>query len=176
MSLFDSPLFHSRVNLYIHILQIVLVHVVMGISGARIFFKTGPRTRATTMGLAMGAKSMIVIGYQLMTEHTVRFRKWRSLLANAILNSLEVVFWAAVAFLGIQTNTQSCSGIGCTLSWIVVITSCVLSAVATWSATISILDHRYFKKNGVERYPRPARGEAYKMESGQSSHGLRESR
>lgn len=37
-----------------------------------------------------------MIAYQLLTEHTHRFGKWASTKANAILNSLEVVFWLAV--------------------------------------------------------------------------------
>jgi hypothetical protein len=37
-----------------------------------------------------------VIAYQLLTEHRARFRKWASTKANAILNSVEVVFWLAV--------------------------------------------------------------------------------
>lgn len=43
-----------------------------------------------------GIKSLIVITYQLLTEHRGRFRKWASTKANAILNSVEVVFWLAV--------------------------------------------------------------------------------
>lgn len=37
-----------------------------------------------------------MITYQVLTEHTLRFRKWASTKANAILNCLEVVFWLAV--------------------------------------------------------------------------------
>lgn len=60
---------------------------------------------------------MIIIFYQILTDHLARFRRWRSLKAYAILNGLEVVFWGAVVFLVIQANIQTCVGIGCTLSW-----------------------------------------------------------
>ena len=43
-----------------------------------------------------GIKSLVVIAYQLLTEHRARFRKWASTKANAILNSVEIVFWLAV--------------------------------------------------------------------------------
>jgi len=32
----------------------------------------------------------------MLTEHHARFRKWASTKANAILNSVEIVFWLAV--------------------------------------------------------------------------------
>lgn len=57
----------------------------------------------------------------------MRFRKWRSLKAYAILNGLEVVFWGAVVFLVIQANIQVCVGIGCTLSWIAVAVSIIIT-------------------------------------------------
>jgi hypothetical protein len=61
---------------------------------------------------------MIIIWYQILTEHFIHFRRWKSLKAYSILNSLEVVFWAAVVFLVIQANIQRCVGLGCTISWI----------------------------------------------------------
>jgi hypothetical protein len=33
---------------------------------------------------------------------------------------MEIVFWLAVVFLLIQANINFCSGLSCTLSWIVV--------------------------------------------------------
>jgi hypothetical protein len=62
---------------------------------------------------------MVVIIYIIATQHTIKFRKWASLKANFILNSLEIVFWAAVAFLTIQANIQRCNGLNCTLGWVV---------------------------------------------------------
>lgn len=74
-----------------------------------------------------GGKSLVIIFYQILTEHVARFRRWRSLKANAILNALEIVFWAAVVFLTIQANVQICVGVGCTLSWV----TCGVAAVTT---------------------------------------------
>jgi len=56
----------------------------------------------------------------MVTQHAIRFRKWASLKANFILNTLEIVFWAAVAFLTIQANFQRCYGLNCTLGWVIV--------------------------------------------------------
>ncbi|GAB1198090.1 hypothetical protein APSETT444_007398 [Aspergillus pseudonomiae] len=93
--------------------------------------KNQPRTRASTIGLGMepiqGAKSLVIILYQLLTEHVAALRKWGSLKAYTILNALEIVFWAAVAVLTIQANVQMCVAPGCILGWGVAITGINLS-------------------------------------------------
>jgi hypothetical protein len=61
---------------------------------------------------------MIIISYQLLTEHTQRFAKWKSLKANLILNIIEPIFWLtliALKFMGISTF---CSGSSCAVAWI----------------------------------------------------------
>jgi hypothetical protein len=46
--------FTNEYMMAIHILQIIFIHIVMGLSGARIFLKSGgPTTRAYTIGLSM---------------------------------------------------------------------------------------------------------------------------
>jgi hypothetical protein len=57
------------------------------------------------------------IAYQTSTEHVRSLHRWQSYKAYWILNALEVVFWAAVAFLVMQANLARCVGIGCRLSW-----------------------------------------------------------
>lgn len=54
-----------------------------------------------------GFKSLIVVGYQLLTAHKHSFAKWASLKANAILNCLEVVFWWAVVVVSGMSLTGS---------------------------------------------------------------------
>ena len=73
-----------------------------------------------------GMKSQAIILYQILTGHVNRFRKWASLKANTILNGLEIVFWAAVVFLIVQANISRCVGVGCGLSWAVVVLSVML--------------------------------------------------
>jgi hypothetical protein len=63
----------------------------------------------------------VIILYQLFTEHVSRFHRWASLKAYLILNSLEIVFWAAVVFLVMQANLQMCVGTGCALGWVVIV-------------------------------------------------------
>ena len=74
------------------------------------------------MEQTQAAKSLVIILYQLVTEHVTALQKWASLKAYTILNALEIVFWAAVAVLTIQANVQMCVAPGCILGWGVAIT------------------------------------------------------
>ena len=64
---------------------------------------------------------MVFIMYQLLTEHVRRFKRWGNLKVYAILNAIEIVTWAAVAFMVIQANTRYCVGTNCILAWIIVV-------------------------------------------------------
>lgn len=88
---------------------------------------------------------MIIIIYQILTEHFKRFERWHSYKANAILNSLEIVFWAAVCFLMIQANIQRCVGTSCALSWVVVVVAIILTIIAAWAAMVTIREFKEYK-------------------------------
>ncbi|KAB8277097.1 hypothetical protein BDV30DRAFT_223698 [Aspergillus minisclerotigenes] len=115
-------LFDTRWKLPLHCFQIFLIVMVIGLSIPRLFMKNQPRTRASTIGLGMAAKSLVIILYQLLTEHVTALRQWASLKAYTILNALEIVFWAAVTVLTMQANVQMCVAPGCILGWGVAIT------------------------------------------------------
>ncbi|KZL80573.1 hypothetical protein CI238_10544 [Colletotrichum incanum] len=144
-------LFDSRLKFPIHMLQLALAVAAIGVTGVRMFLPNAPRGRSGTMALGMGAKSLIIILYQVLTEHVSALKRWASLKANLILNALEIVFWAAVAYMSIQSNTQQCVGTTCTLGWVVVVIGILLSIVAGYTTVISWLDFRCFKANGVAR-------------------------
>ncbi|KZM23139.1 hypothetical protein ST47_g5620 [Ascochyta rabiei] len=69
LDILDKFMFHSRFKLRIHILTGILVIIVIGLSVPRVFMKNQPRTRAGTIALGMGAKSLILLMYMLATEH-----------------------------------------------------------------------------------------------------------
>ncbi|RSL86681.1 hypothetical protein CEP52_014991 [Fusarium oligoseptatum] len=146
-----EPYFPARAKLPIHLAQLVLVIVVIALSGARLLMKNTPPGRSTTMGLGMGAKSIVIIMYQLLTEHVNRLKKWGSLKAYWILNAMEVVFWAAVAFMMIQGNRRICIGTSCAIGWVVCVLGICLSIMAKYVTVVGFLDWRYFKDNGVPR-------------------------
>ncbi|KUJ09828.1 uncharacterized protein LY89DRAFT_597421 [Mollisia scopiformis] len=147
--------FSNRYMFAVHVLQIILVLLAIGGSVVRLLIVKvpagAPRSRANTMALGMGAKSLIVILYQVLSEHTAMFRKWASLKANMILNCMEIVFWAAVVFLMIQANLKFCVGTNCILSWVVTGVAGTLSTVAAYTAIVSIMDFRCFKSTGMHR-------------------------
>ncbi|OLN81892.1 hypothetical protein CCHL11_07045 [Colletotrichum chlorophyti] len=146
-----SGLFSSRIKFPIHIAQIALVVAALGLSVGRIFLPNAPRGRSGTMALGMAAKSLIFIAYQLLTEHVSKFKRWASLKANLILNAMEIVFWAAVVYMTIQSQSQVCIGISCTLGWIIVVVGILVSMLAGYATIISWLDFRHFRQHGVHR-------------------------
>jgi len=70
---------------------------------------------------AQGAKSIVVLAYQLSTSHVASLRKWASLKAYAILNCLEILFWFVVIILGLMGVTRFCMGTSCWLGWAVIV-------------------------------------------------------
>ncbi|KAE8381633.1 hypothetical protein BDV26DRAFT_289272 [Aspergillus bertholletiae] len=130
-------LFDPRWKLPLLCFQIFLVITVIAITIPRLFMKNQPRTRANTIGLGMGAKSLVIILYQVLTEHVAALRKWGNLKAYMILNGLEIVFWAAVVVLTTQANIQKCVAPGCLLGWGVAVTAGNLSALAIYGTVVS---------------------------------------
>ncbi|OJD32614.1 cytochrome p450 protein [Diplodia corticola] len=146
----NSPLFDPRSTVWMHAIQVVLIVVAVILTLVRMTMKV-PTTRANTMALSMGMKSLVIISYELLTERVAKFRRWHSLKANAILNSLEVVFWAAVMFLIFKANLTSCSGASCALSWVVAVLALILHMLYFQTAVVAILDFRHFKRCGEPR-------------------------
>ncbi|KAF2757396.1 hypothetical protein EJ05DRAFT_388571 [Pseudovirgaria hyperparasitica] len=146
-----AALLSPKCKVPLHVVYAILTVLAIGLSAPRLFMKNQPRTRANTIALGVGAKSLIILQYQLLTEHVARLRKWRSLKAFTILNSLEIVFWAAVVFLIIQANIKICVGTGCILSWIVMAIAIPLSMLAAWAAAICWVEWRAEKavKRGI---------------------------
>jgi hypothetical protein len=143
-----KPFFSSRLNTPIHILQVILIHIAVGLTAPRLFIKNPRPTRAATMALAMvsplhkvplslivevtsefiinvrvsqGAKSLVFLAYILLTTHSPRFARWQSYKANMVLSCLDVIFWAAVPGLVLSAVLKQCSGITCGLSWGVIV-------------------------------------------------------
>ncbi|KAM0692819.1 hypothetical protein Q7P36_007375 [Cladosporium allicinum] len=134
-------IFDERRKTLVHIAQIVLIFLAIVLSISRVTIKNPPASRANTVAITLGIKSLIVIAYQLLTEHTLRFRKWASTKANAILNCLEVVFWLAVLVVTGGT-VGSASGAAAALSALVLVIAIVLEVLSLWMAVVSVKQHR----------------------------------
>ncbi|KAF4454662.1 hypothetical protein F53441_2896 [Fusarium austroafricanum] len=119
------------------------------------------------MSLGMGAKSLIILAYEILTEHFPRFHRWSSPKAYSILNSMEVVFWASVAFMMMRGNMNVCVGASCALGWVVFTLAGIPSPIYKYLAVVTFLDWRFFKKNGFPR------GFKDQKDSGESLSALR---
>ena len=158
--------------------MLLLIVAVMGLAGARMVMITSQRTRSDSMALAMvctfnlvhlplaqypsfslvyhhvayetsqGAKSLILLAYQLLTEHVQRFKKWASLKAYFIINLLEIVFWVGVAGLNAQSNFKKCQGTTCALSWVVV----VMAGIIQYVFPLFKLDSPHYSFNSLGVY------------------------
>ncbi|KAH6693216.1 hypothetical protein EV126DRAFT_525207 [Verticillium dahliae] len=122
----------------LHLVQVLLVVSVLGMGGARLLMSNGPTSRADTMALGMGAKSLIIIGYQVFSEPGRWLRRFESLKANFILNIVEVAAWGAVVYMVISSTLKQCDGFkgtSCMLAWGVIALAgniCAVSAVAVF--------------------------------------------
>ncbi|KAG5654858.1 hypothetical protein KAF25_010982 [Fusarium avenaceum] len=118
---FLRRVFQPQYKLPIHIVGIIvsLAVLILGLVRLVLRNRNAPRTRSGSMALGMAAKSIVIILYQVLSQHTKYLRKWMSYKANLILNILEIVFWSAVVFITMQANTTSCNGVTCALGWVI---------------------------------------------------------
>ncbi|KAI4591841.1 hypothetical protein KJ359_012160 [Pestalotiopsis sp. 9143b] len=96
-------------------------------------------SRADTMSIGMGAKSLAFIAYQFLTQHVNSLKRWGSLKANSILNFMDIIFWAAVVYLMAQSDARSCPVATCTLSKLVLALGVILSVVSCYTFLASFI-------------------------------------
>ncbi|QGI78540.1 hypothetical protein CEK25_005269 [Fusarium fujikuroi] len=126
-----EPLFTLRNKIPLQIVLVTLIITVITLSGVRLILPNRPPGRSTTMGLGMGAKSLIILAYEILTEHSIRFHRWSSLKAYFILNALEVAV----------CRNELRAGLGCLCAgWFL-----------KYLAVVTYLDWRFYKKNGFPR-------------------------
>ncbi|PVH86464.1 hypothetical protein DL98DRAFT_305403 [Cadophora sp. DSE1049] len=131
----------------VHILQLCLITICLIVSIAR-FASKARTTRSHTWFFAVCLKSVLVITYQLLSEHHYKFQKWASFKANAILNCLEFVFWFAAFIMMCMGNGAGCSGGSCALSPILAVLGLVLCFIGALAAFVSVKDWRSGKNGG----------------------------
>ncbi|KAL1654836.1 hypothetical protein SLS61_002585 [Didymella pomorum] len=146
LDILNKPMFASRFKLPLHLTTGILVIIVIGLSVPRLFMKNQPRTRAGTIALGMGAKSLILLTYMMAAEHVQKCKRWHSYKANVIISCLEIVFWGAVAFLVFQGNLKKCEGVTCILSWITVGLAVVINHLEIYASAIAIREFRDSRK------------------------------
>ncbi|KAI4863973.1 hypothetical protein F4820DRAFT_354333 [Hypoxylon rubiginosum] len=142
-AILQSAFFDSRFKFGVHIVQVVFITIAIILSIVRISMPLPQR--AHIMGIAIGFKSLVFISYQLLTEHSVKFRKWASAKANFILNVIELPFWGAVMGMVFIANRNSCTGASCGVSWAMAVVGFILFHFAGWTAVVTYNEYRQFK-------------------------------
>lgn len=115
-----------------------------------VFLGGAKRTpMASRVGLSLGAKGLMFLSYQLLTENARAFKRFASTKANLILNCIESVGWPAAVGVTIYGIMQFCIGVSCTLSYVMIVLAVFLSYVFSllpfYSRTLPLLN---FANNG----------------------------
>jgi len=112
-----------------HWIQLTLVVTIIVLTGVRISIKPSsmPVTRSDTLAIVMGIKTIVVIGYQLLTTHVSKLRRWRNLKVYLVLNSMEVLFWFVVVIITGMGMSRYCQGAYCGLSVLMLLISLMLT-------------------------------------------------
>ncbi|KAJ0109475.1 hypothetical protein J7T55_000400 [Diaporthe amygdali] len=126
---FHSPLFNPDFKNKMHLIQVTLVITMIILTGARVGIKPSgmPVTRSDTLGIVMGIKTLVILSYQLATTHFTKFRRWRSLKAYQILNTMEILFWFVVVIITFMGISRYCQNAYCGLSWLIVLIAVILT-------------------------------------------------
>jgi hypothetical protein len=118
--------FTDRFNRPIHITQATLVLAAFIAGCALMADSSMPRSRSTTLVLVYSIKSALFLLYQYLTAHMDRFRKFASLKANFILDTLDCLLWFT-AFIISCMGGGRCAGSSCVLTGI-----CAAIALLLW--------------------------------------------
>lgn len=128
-SFLNGPFFKTSFKNRMHWTQLILVVTIIVLTGVRISMKPSsmPVTRSDTLAIVMGIKTVVVIGYQLLTTHVSKLRRWRNLKVYLVINSMEVAFWFVVVIITGMGMSSYCQGAYCGLSVLMLLISLTLT-------------------------------------------------
>ncbi|KAF5983778.1 hypothetical protein FCOIX_2994 [Fusarium coicis] len=151
--IFDSRFFEHSWKNKVFTLQIVTTTIAFILGIAKVATKPSgiPMTRSDIMAITMSLKTYAFLAYEYLTQKVDKFKRFGSLKANAILNTMDIIFWAVVMGLAFNMAAQVCIGANCAISILVGLVALVVTLVNFWAAGIAWKDHKYFKRNSVWR-------------------------
>ncbi|KAH6615684.1 hypothetical protein B0J18DRAFT_373009 [Chaetomium sp. MPI-SDFR-AT-0129] len=128
-----------------HILLLFLVVLLLVLTG--IYLNLAPFiTRPDIMGIVYSVKSILIIAYQLLTEHTRRFARWKSLKAYFILDCMESVFWLTLIVLKFMGISRFCMGSSCAVAWVGTFVVIVIFVLSLHLCVLAFREYRTFRK------------------------------
>lgn len=145
---FDSRFFEHSWKNKVFILQVVTVTIAFILGIAKVATKPSgiPMTRSDIMAITMvsylrsltnttwtkltvsqSLKTYAFLAYEYVTQKVDKFKRFGSLKANAILNTMDIVFWAVVMGLAFNMATQVCIGANCAIGILVGLVALVVT-------------------------------------------------
>lgn len=126
---------NHKIKLWLHTCAFLLMAPAVGVGLYMmmnpVFIGGANRTPiASRVGLSLGAKGMVFLSYQVLTENVRIFKRLASTKANLILNCIESVGWPAAIGVTVYGIMQFCIGITCTLSYVMIVLAAFLSYVS----------------------------------------------
>ncbi|KPM39006.1 hypothetical protein AK830_g7553 [Neonectria ditissima] len=166
-----AEILRKEYKIALQAIQLILVVTVLALSVVRMITRpaAAPRSQANTMSLGMAAKSLVILLYEITTDHVRSLKRWRSLKAYTILNAVEIVFWGAVVYLTIQANGKFCEGTSCTLSWTIVGMAVTLSVLAFCMATVCFVNFRILREEQEHQAAMKAKAKQASLEPSQET-------
>ncbi|CEI70512.1 hypothetical protein FVEN_g989 [Fusarium venenatum] len=153
MGFFDSRFFEPTWKNKVLILQVAFTILIFIFGIVKIVTTPShiPFNRMDIVAITMSLKSGLFLTYEIMTMKMNRFKRFGSLKAYAVLNTLDVFFWAAVMGFSFKSVNTICSGVNCAIGIVTGLLALVNSAIHFWAAVIAWKNHKYFKAYGVPR-------------------------
>ncbi|KAK4033343.1 hypothetical protein C8A01DRAFT_19701 [Parachaetomium inaequale] len=138
-----------------HITLLVLAVLVIILTG--VYIGLAPFiSRPDIMGIPFAVKTIVIISYELLTEHTRRFAKWRSVKANLILSCIEPVFWLTLIILKFMGISRMCTGGSCGVNWVTVLVVAVILVLSVHVMILSFKEYREVKEFGGSHSTSPS--------------------
>ncbi|RGP62638.1 hypothetical protein FSPOR_9218 [Fusarium sporotrichioides] len=153
MGFFESRFFEPTWKNKVLILQVAFTLLVFILGIAKIATTPSgiPMNRMDIVAITMSIKSGVFLAYEIMTMKMERFKRFGSLKAYAVLNTIDVFFWAAVMGFLFKSVDTICSGANCAIGVVTGVMALFNSAIHFWAAVIAWKNHRHFKTYGVSR-------------------------
>jgi hypothetical protein len=144
--IFGSRFFEHSWKNKVFTLQIVTTTIAFILGIAKVATKPSgiPMTRSDIMAITMvcshirslanikltvsqSLKTYAFLAYEYLTQKVDQFKRFGSLKANAILNTMDIIFWAVVMGLAFNMAAQVCIGANCAIGILVGLVALVVT-------------------------------------------------